>query len=263
MSNRKTLMQAIQRAGTVTVDELCDQIPNWSGKKIRDTLKDVKTAALVTMVRDDVTGGPAYHLTLSGKNWLEKNATSVSDSPAGGGACNTGSSALVLPVGDGSRPAHPAKGAAVVERTVQAQMPVSSGSDEQLMISGLQSRVQDLHDQLMSATTQRNAWREMAEMFGHETPVDLAEYISELRLRIASLEANRPLPLETTAKPTSTAAKRIAMVLDEEAHDTIDEAMRYATTHYTDDVLRDALVVEITPIGRVEQRPVFVPVTQQ
>lgn len=44
------------------------------------------------------------------------------------------------------------------------------------------------HD-LIHATSQRDAWREMAAMFGKETPVELGAFISELQNRITALEA--------------------------------------------------------------------------
>lgn len=49
------------------------------------------------------------------------------------------------------------------------------------------------HD-LIHATSQRDAWREMAAMFGKETPVELGAFISELQNRITALEANAAIP---------------------------------------------------------------------
>lgn len=49
------------------------------------------------------------------------------------------------------------------------------------------------HD-LIHASSQRDAWREMAAMFGKETPVELGAFISELQNRITALEANAAIP---------------------------------------------------------------------
>ena len=49
------------------------------------------------------------------------------------------------------------------------------------------------HD-LIHATNQRDAWREMAAMFGKETPVEIGAFISELQNRITALEANAAIP---------------------------------------------------------------------
>lgn len=49
------------------------------------------------------------------------------------------------------------------------------------------------HD-LIHATSQRDAWRDTAEMFGKETPVELGAFISELQNRITALEANAAIP---------------------------------------------------------------------
>lgn len=49
------------------------------------------------------------------------------------------------------------------------------------------------HD-LIHATGQRDAWRDMAEMFGKETPIELAAFISELQNRITALEAKAAIP---------------------------------------------------------------------
>ena len=49
------------------------------------------------------------------------------------------------------------------------------------------------HD-LIHATSQRDAWREMAAMFGKETPVELGAFISELQNRITAFEAKAAIP---------------------------------------------------------------------
>ena len=49
------------------------------------------------------------------------------------------------------------------------------------------------HD-LIHATNQRDAWREMAAMFGKETPVEIGAFISELQNRITALEAKAAIP---------------------------------------------------------------------
>lgn len=49
------------------------------------------------------------------------------------------------------------------------------------------------HD-LIHATNQLDAWREMAAMFGKETPVELVAFISALKNRITAMEANWAIP---------------------------------------------------------------------
>lgn len=49
------------------------------------------------------------------------------------------------------------------------------------------------HD-LIHATSQRDAWRDMAEMFDKETPVELGAFISELQNRITALESKSAIP---------------------------------------------------------------------
>lgn len=49
------------------------------------------------------------------------------------------------------------------------------------------------HD-LIHATNQRDAWREMAAMFGKESPVEIGAFISELQNRITTLEAKAAIP---------------------------------------------------------------------
>lgn len=49
------------------------------------------------------------------------------------------------------------------------------------------------HD-LIHATNQRDAWREMAAMFGKETPVELVAFISALQNRITAMEARGAIP---------------------------------------------------------------------
>lgn len=61
----------------------------------------------------------------------------------------------------------------------------------------LQQNAAALSGAYLMALNQRDAWREMAEMFGKETPVEIGALISELKNRITRLEIdanNRVVP---------------------------------------------------------------------
>lgn len=75
-----------------------------------------------------------------------------------------------------------------------------------------------LEELALQASRQREAWREVAEQYGHETPLDLAGYIGELLNRIATLEGNASLPLENTPETASTAENQPADMVNQPPH---------------------------------------------
>lgn len=58
--------------------------------------------------------------------------------------------------------------------------------------AGVEAKVKKACVSLMSAESQREAWREMASMYGHETPLDLAGYIGELINASKRVEKQKP-----------------------------------------------------------------------
>lgn len=86
MSNRKTLIDILRRCTSATLHELVDDTA-WPERKVRDTIGDCKTAGLVAIRRDDVTGKQLYGLTNAGAAWTPTNPgrPKSCDTPAGGG----------------------------------------------------------------------------------------------------------------------------------------------------------------------------------
>lgn len=74
MSNRNAAMQCIAKNPSITIDELVEVIGK-ERQKVQWTINDCKADALIEVVRDDVTGKPAYRITPKGKAWLVNRTT--------------------------------------------------------------------------------------------------------------------------------------------------------------------------------------------
>lgn len=61
MSNRDTIIAALNKATVAIVEELAD-VTSWPERKVRDTLSDLKKLGIVITERDDVSGKAAYRL---------------------------------------------------------------------------------------------------------------------------------------------------------------------------------------------------------
>ena len=92
MSNRSDLLAIVARQSSITIDELADALP-WARKKIQDTVKDCVQVGYAKRQKDDITGQPAYVLTIGGKAFLKHSV--VSDTPADRGDNNDRSAALM------------------------------------------------------------------------------------------------------------------------------------------------------------------------
>lgn len=72
MSNRKSVLAALQKNGQSTYDDL-EQSTGLDRYKLRIAVNDAKVARHLTASRDEVTGAPAYKITAAGAAWLKSN----------------------------------------------------------------------------------------------------------------------------------------------------------------------------------------------
>lgn len=80
MSNRNAVMHCIAKNPSITLDEIVEQLGK-ERKHAQWTINDCKTDGLIEVVRDDVTGKPAYRLTDKGKAWLVNRPAIGEDTP--------------------------------------------------------------------------------------------------------------------------------------------------------------------------------------
>lgn len=298
MSKRHTILAAIDKAGVITLNELIDAV-SGERKNLADNLKACVQDDLVFRGKDEVTSLPCYTLTPKGKQWLTNPPAQHKFKPKTGsvtqavsGANHHGSSASV-PIVDGGVSEHPIEGATVVEQPKPDDSPVEACSDvtippapeydpdavcfdakkreaaKDAEIEKLRSIINLASEEhlrlaalVQTFTTQRNAWREMAYEFECDTPDGLREHINGLQSRIADLESNAELPLENTTKPASTVKYGVIFGFSNDLADTPEEAVQIScqSTIYDTDLASLAMVAEVRVIGKVESRPVFVPV---
>lgn len=69
MSKRLAIMRLVERNPSITLDELVDLV-EFERKHVQWTVNDCKADGLLEVMRDDVTGKPAYRVTDKGKAWL-------------------------------------------------------------------------------------------------------------------------------------------------------------------------------------------------
>ena len=247
MSNRKTLIDILRGLTSATPPELADAT-GWPERKVRDTLGDLKTAGLAASERDDVTGKPLYRLTKAGQTWLPpKTGRPTNDvvrpQPAEG---------KISPAPRDSEPpldhASPeARGA--VEPPKRAQKPVEARSGE----------IERMH----VAIAEFCAW--LQKLTGAERmPLNLFECraIMEARLaegeaRIAALESNAELPLRTKTEPA-----QYAIAFAGELHGSPEQAMAGLIDDYDAAGLDMAIVVRCETVGKIELRPMLVPLEE-
>lgn len=72
MSNRQSVLIALQKHGRSTYDEL-EQSTGISRDKLRIAINDAKKAGHVDAGKDTITGLPAYEISRHGVAWLAKN----------------------------------------------------------------------------------------------------------------------------------------------------------------------------------------------
>ena len=246
MSNRKTLIDALRQITSATLPELVDAT-GWPERKVRDTIGDCRTAGLVSSERDDVTGKPLYRLTKAGAAWqplkIGRPVVDAKPQPAEG------------TISPAPRDREPPKDHAsteargVVEPPKPAQKPARAGSDE----------IERMH----VAIAEFCAW--LQKLTGAERmPLNLFECraIMEARLaegeaRIAALESNAELPLRTKTEPA-----QYAIAFAGELHGSPEQAMAGLIDDYDAAGLDMAIVVRCETVGKIELRPMLVPLEE-
>lgn len=176
-------------------------------KQIRDTLRDCITASLVERKQDD---GLYYAITKKGVEWLKDQTGDYITAPARPETIED----IVVPPPPAYDPdsvcfdaqkRESAKGAEIAELKakvawlddiqtmtqkelneykelvgrIETQLINAPGEDVAQKVDKLLQQLGFVEATMRQAESQRNAWREMAAMYGHETPVDLAGFIGE------------------------------------------------------------------------------------
>ena len=205
MSNRLTLVNTISSAGFADVNQLIELIPLWNLEKIKAAIKDCIKAELIVRTMDN--GELCYTVTAKGNRWLKDQTGDYITAPA---RPETIADIVVPPLPDYNPDAvcfdaqkrEAAKDAEIAELKakiawmdeIQA-MTKSELNERDKMIGrigvqlinvtadaeghNIEHKVAQVCHDLIHAESERNAWREMAGMYGHETPVDLAGFIGE------------------------------------------------------------------------------------
>lgn len=178
MSNRLTLVSAISSAGFADVNQLIELIPQWNLEKIKATIKDCIKAELIVRTMDN--GELCYTVTAKGNRWLKDQTGDYITAPARPETIED----IVVPPKPDYDPDSVCFDAKKREAAKDAE------------IEKLRSQLEFAEAAMRSAESQRNAWREMAGMYGHETPVDLAWFIGEKIIRIEQLEKSAIAPIK-------------------------------------------------------------------
>lgn len=170
MSNRYEVISAI-KSDPADVEQIAAVVGDKiTRKQIRDTLRDCVTAGLVERKQDH---GLYYAITKKGVEWLKDQTGDYITAPA---RPETIADIVVPPKPDYDPDAV----------CFDAQKREAAKDAE---IEKLRSQLEFAEAAMRSAESQRNAWREMAGMYGHETPVDLAGFIGEKIHAAESAEA--------------------------------------------------------------------------
>jgi hypothetical protein len=227
-SKRKQILKAIALSGSATMDDLVLST-GMERKNAHDNIKATMRDALIERMRDDVTGQPAYKLTPKGRQWLEDDqddescvkpqaqvGTNSASKDTGSTVGSSGIGADPLPVGN-----------AVNAPPKPDQKPVAACADDQLSAAG--KTITDFCEWLAGKAKVRcpmNLWEcraiVMDLMQAGEVNADLEAMAlaqamtikdqaaeietlmgvsAEMSVRIALLESNAELPLQTKAEP--------------------------------------------------------------
>lgn len=209
MSNRLTLVNAISSAGFADVNQLFELIPLWHPEKIKATIKDCIKAELIVRTMDN--GELCYTVTAKGSRWLKDQTGGYITAPA---RPETIADIVVPPKPDydpdavcfDAQKREAAKDAEIAELKakiawmdeIQA-MTKSELNERDKMIGrigvqlinvtadaeghNIEHKVAQVCHDLIHAESERNAWREMAGIYNHKTPIatpaDLAGFIGE------------------------------------------------------------------------------------
>lgn len=214
MSNRYEVISVIKSdpADVEHIDSLLGG--KITRKQIRDTLRDCITAGLVERKQDD---GLYYAITKKGVEWLKDQTGDYITAPARPETIED----IVVPPPPAYDPdsvyldaqkREAAKDAEIAELKAKVawlddiQTMTQKELNECKELIGrigvqlinvaadadgrsIEHKVAQVCRDLIHAESERNAWREMAAMYGHETPVDLAGFIGEKINKIEALEA--------------------------------------------------------------------------
>ena len=205
MSNRYEVISAI-KSDPADVEQIAAIVGDKiTRKQIRDTLRDCVTAGLVERKQDN--NNLYYAITKKGVEWLKDQTGDYITAPA---RPETIADIVVPPKPDYNPDAvcfdaqkrEAAKDAEIAELKakiawmdeIQA-MTKSELNERDKMIGrigvqlinvtadaeghNIEHKVAQVCHDLIHAESERNAWREMAGMYGHEMPVDLAGFIGE------------------------------------------------------------------------------------
>ena len=130
-TKRKAILKAMAFASCSTMDDLV-MTTGMERKNLHDNVNATIKEGLCERMRDDITGLPAYKLTPKGRAWLENdkdNSSGVKPQPAVGE--NTGSKDTGSAVGSGSTRTDPLPvGNAVKTPPKPDKKPVAAGADE-------------------------------------------------------------------------------------------------------------------------------------
>jgi hypothetical protein len=249
MTKRDTLLRAVSQANKAgelpTINALLDAIKGEDRKNMHDTIKSAITDGLLTRERDEELNAPCYRITKMGEQRIKTGAgkqLSPRKTPAGRGDVTPAASEPQTIV-DGSM--HVADSAtvadAVVEPPAQDDLLMPAGSDElqydpRSVSFNPVSRAEADLDSIISANRKFCGW--VSELVGGtqyplnlyecqniigEMVEDMIEEMAEKDARIASLEANRTLPLDAQQQDERFIVSNSFVLADSE-----QEANKYA-----------------------------------
>ena len=224
MSNRYEVISVIKSdpADVEHIDSLLGG--KITRKQIRDTLRDCITAGLVDRKQDD---GLYYAITKKGVEWLKDQTGDYITAPARPETIED----IVVPPPPAYDPdsvyldaqkREAAKDAEIAELKAKVawlddiQTMTQKELNECKELIGrigvqlinvtadadgrsIEHKVAQVCHDLIHAESERNAWREMAAMYSHETPVDLAGFIGEqINTALATAATVPPFPPDPT-----------------------------------------------------------------
>ena len=124
-TKRKQILKAIAARGCTTLDDLVTDT-GLLRKNLHDNLKAALKEFLVDRIRDDVTGLPAYKLTMKGRAWLVNNEKLRETTQAMSGDVTIAAADDATSLASAS----PGQAVAVVEPPTPDDAPVAVRSDE-------------------------------------------------------------------------------------------------------------------------------------
>lgn len=279
MSNRYEVISAI-KSDPADVEHIDSVLGGKiTRKQIRDTLRDCITAGLVERKQDD---GLYYAITKKGVEWLKDQTGDYITAPARPEtiedivvppppAYDPDSVYLDAQKREAARDAEIAELKAKVAWLDDIQTMTQKELNECKELIGrigvqlinvtadadgrsIEHKVAQVCHDLIHAESERNAWREMAAMYGHETPVDLAGFIGE---KINKAEALDAALATATTVPTEVQEPTLgfivaAIVSDEPVFATQEDARLAAIINASSTGLRSSVLRIIDTVESVK-----------